>query len=145
MDTKRIAFGINAAMGRLKGGHMEGKSRAAWEWPVLLVVVVAAVFLLGLTYKHQKDVGLQKNLRYQLGVMRSAEMLYKVVNKSNPENLKKLIEGTYQLPGEPQSRRYIDNPPKMVGGQLLDPFENAYAYNPANGWIKSTTPGYETW
>lgn len=124
---------------------MNQKGRAAWEWLVFGLIVVVAVFLLGSTYGFQQKLEKEKALHNQLQVLRTAVLLYKSVNKANPTNLEILANGVFQLPDETLTRRYIEHPPTLSNGNLLDPFDNAYSYDVKNGWIKSTTSGYEFW
>lgn len=122
---------------------MEGKKRPAWEWLVFVVVIGVAVWLVGGTLNSEQKLTQQTNLHYQLEALRTAEVLFKSVNRTNPQTLNQIIEGTFTLPNDRQSRKYVEIPFKMASGKALDPFGNPYVYE--KGWIKSTTPGYEGW
>ena len=124
---------------------MEAKQRPIWEWLVFAAVFVLAFALMGSTYTYQQRVSKQHALHYQLQVLRTAELLYTSINKKMPENLTELVEGQFSLSGESLGRRFIEHPPLLTGGALLDPFGNPYTYDPKTGWIKSSTPGYDYW
>lgn len=124
---------------------MEGKKRPVWEWLVFAAVLIVAVVLMGSTYSYQQKATKQQALHYQLQVLRTAELLYTAINKKMPESMAELIEGKFSLQEGGPLHPYIEHPPLMVNGQLLDPFGNPYKYDPKTGWIKSTTPGYEFW
>lgn len=125
---------------------MDGQKRTTWEWLVFVSVIALSLALLGATYNYRQRFEKQKILQSQLQLLRSAELLYRVVNKSNPPSLKSLIEGSFTLQDKSiSSRSYIDKPPALTNGKLLDPFGNPYSYNPATGWVRSQTRGYEFW
>lgn len=124
---------------------MNNRGRALWEWLVFVSVLVVAIALMGSTYSAQQRLLKEKNMHGQLQILRMGEMLYTSVNNVKPNSLKQLVEGTFTLPGDNLARHYIEHPPTLVNGNLLDPFGNPYTYDPVSGWIKSTTPGYEFW
>ena len=124
---------------------MDTRKRPAWEWIVFTAVIILAAFLMGSTYKFQQNSAKQHALHYQLQLLRTAELLYTSVNNKLPDSLKDMAEGTFRLPGDDVTRRYIEHPPMIVAGELLDPFGNPYTYDKKNGWIKSSTKGYEFW
>ena len=124
---------------------MEGKKRPVWEIIVLAVILVLTITLVGSTYSSQQKFEKQKNLHHQLQLLRTAVLLYKSVNKTNPIEIAQITEGTFTLPEETLTRHYVEHAPKLSNGKLTDPFGNPYAYDPETGWIKSSTPGYDFW
>lgn len=122
-----------------------GNKRPVWEWLLLAVIFVFALTLVGSVYKYQVKLDRQRNLHSQLEILRTATLLYKSINKTNPTDLKQLADGTFRLEGDDLERRYIEHPPKTINGKILDPFGNPYLYDSRNGWIKSSTRGYEFW
>ena len=124
---------------------MDEKKRPVWEWLVFVAVIVFAAGMMGSTYNYQQKTAKQHALHYQLQVLRTAELLYVSVNKKLPETLEQLTQEQFSLPGETLTRRFIEHPPMLVDGKLMDPFNNPYSYDPKTGWIKSTTPGYDYW
>lgn len=124
---------------------MNNKGRALWEWLVFLSVLIIAIAMMGSTYSAQQRLMKEKNMHGQLQILRMGEILYTSVNKVRPESLKQLAEGTFKLEDDNLERRYIEHPPTLAGGKILDPFGSPYLYDPSNGWIKSSTAGYEFW
>lgn len=124
---------------------MSENNRPVWEWVVLVLVITFSMILIGSTYNGQQKIDKQKNLHNQLQIMRTSILLYKAVNKTNPASIEQLVNGTFTLPEDKEGRRFIEHPPRMTQGKLLDPFGNPYFYDPATAWIKSTTRGYEFW
>ncbi|HPQ81785.1 MAG TPA: hypothetical protein PLZ86_08715 [bacterium] len=124
---------------------MDARRRPGWEWALFIGVVVLAIALVGTTYAFQKHSAKQHALHYQLQLLRTAELLYLAVNSKLPERLEDVAQGSFRLPGDETTRRYLEHPPMMVGGKLTDPFGNTFTYDPTTGWIKSSTPGYEFW
>ena len=124
---------------------MKTDKRPAWEWIVFIGVIAFSLALVVSTYMFQKNSAKQHALHYQLQLLRTAELLYASVNRELPETLERMAEGTFRLPGDDTTRRYLEYPPMIVGGKIMDPFGNPYTYDPKAGWIKSSTPGYEFW
>lgn len=124
---------------------MEGRKRPSWEWLVLIVVLVVSIGLVGATYNSQQKLEQQKSLHYQLQALRTGELLYKSINKTNPMSLEQLVKGSFRLADETQDRHYVEAQMKLAGGKLVDPFGNPYLFDKSSGWIRSTTPGYEAW
>lgn len=124
---------------------MDTRKRPGWEWTVFVGVIVIAAALVGATYAFQKNSAKQHALHYQLQLLRTAELLYASVNREMPENLEQIAKGTFRLPGDDNTRRYLEHPPMIAGGKLTDPFGNPFTYDPKTGWIKSSTKGYEFW
>lgn len=124
---------------------MGGNRRPAWEWLIFVVIIVLVVGTVGMSYRSQQRLDKQKALHYQLQLLRSAELLYNSVNKTNPKDLKELAMGKFQLVEENPGRPYLDPPPPLSGDKILDPFGNPYIYDPATGRIRSSTQGYDFW
>lgn len=119
--------------------------RPIWEWLLLVVVIAVSVMLVGSVFRYQVKIDRQNTMHSQLELLRTSLILYKSIYKSNPSDLKQLVEGTFTLPGEEVARRFIDRPPLLVNGKVVDPFGSPFLYDPATGWIKSGTKGYEFW
>lgn len=124
---------------------MEKRKRPAWEWLLVVVLVVLTVGLTAATYTYQQRLVKSQALHYQLQLLRTAELLYVAVNKQAPADVGQLIDGTFQLPGDAVVHRFIEHPPMLEEGNLIDPFGNPYRYDARTGWFKSQTPGYEFW
>jgi len=80
---------------------------------------------------------------HELAMMRSAILLYKNIEKKNPERLNDLVVQDYEVEG--LRRPFMDRLPMSRDGVYVDPFGNPYKYNPDSGWVSSITPGYERW
>ncbi len=124
---------------------MDVHKRAGWEWLVVFILFIFSASLLGMGFKQYNRLDREKTLYYQLELLRTATLLYKAVNKENPKNLAQLCTDTFRLGADEVSRYYIDPPLPMKEGKVLDPFDLAFAYDPATGYIKSVSPGYSLW
>lgn len=100
-------------------------------WLILILVGVFSIYAFKVLIA-AKEVALQNEL-YNL---RLSLELYKAFNRDNPKKLAQLykIEDYFVL-----INRFDRE------GRLLDPFGNAYHYNPKNGNIRSTTYKYRVW
>lgn len=117
-----------------------------WVEAVLAVVILALVGGVSfVTFQAERRLQQQKVLFFELQIMRSAINLYKLVNRQNPASLTALATGVYQLPGDGSTHKYIDHAPTGPDGSVKDPFGEAYAYDPATGWVRSQARGYEFW
>ncbi|MBI2345929.1 MAG: hypothetical protein HYV03_03425 [Deltaproteobacteria bacterium] len=109
---------------------------------LLFILVVGAV---GLTMRAQQRLAQQRSLAFELQILRSAVALYKVVKRQNPPSLVALATETYRLPGDEETRRYLQASPLERDGSVRDPFGTVYVYEAGSGWIRSSTKGYEFW
>lgn len=106
--------------------------RPAYEKIIVTIVVALSIVLSFALYAGRAKVRRGEMLKNELSMFRSAVILYKIADKKNPENLEELGGGVDRLPRGPD-------------GKIVDPFGNEYAYNPKNGWVNSTTRGFEKW
>lgn len=112
---------------------------------VLIAVAVLTIIIMSVSIYFERRVSNQKTMYYQLQALRTAVNLYKAVNMRNPDSLRELAIGEFSFPGEAERRRYLEGPIFNRKGVAIDPFGNPYNYDPLNGWVRSTTPGYEYW
>lgn len=124
---------------------MTSPDRNKWEYLILVVVVLTVATLVSANIYFQRQNNRQKALYYELQMLRSGINLFKVVEKRNPRNLNELAHGTYQFPGEMETKKYLYNVPFNTEGKLVDPFDNEFLYDYKTGWIRSSTEGYEIW
>ncbi|MBU4484139.1 hypothetical protein KKA47_01825 [bacterium] len=124
---------------------MNNVKREWWEVVVMVSIglIVAALVLSSVYFERQMVK--QRTMFYQLAILRNSVNLYKSVNRHNPPGLKELVEGYYQFEGEKVTRRYVENASIDEKGEVVDPFGSAYKYNPATGWVMSSTSGFEFW
>lgn len=117
-----------------------------WSEVILAVgvLLLAAVFA-AYSIRVGQRLRLQKELMYELQIMRSAINLYKVVNRANPSSLQVVALGTYSLAGDDATYRYMQTSPIDSDGRVADPFGAKYHYDAATGWIRSESRGYEFW
>lgn len=114
---------------------------------VLVLVLFLAVFgvLSFMNLQTERRLMHQKSLFFELQILRNAINLYKVVNKVQPPSLMVLATEVYRVPGEETTHAYMQSSPVDRDGSVQDPFGRKYQYDPATGWIRSTTEGYEFW
>jgi type II secretory pathway pseudopilin PulG len=93
-------------------------------------------------------------VRVELQNIRRSIALYKVLNQRTPQSLQELMEKELMLPArigtEPgessfYKQKYLLAHALDAQGNILDPFENPYVYDPASGTVRATTKGYESW
>ena len=80
--------------------------------------------------------------------MRSSIDLYAAINKKFPESLSILLEKQLILPYKDLKILKEDLLKKITldeNGNLLDPFENRFDYNPNSGRVWTTTENYKGW
>lgn len=113
---------------------------------VVLVALIVAIGLLWRNFRLEKQVVNQKLLSYQLEILREGINTYKLINKKNPDSLLSLMATGYKVPGTDTFRTYVFTKlPVMPNGKIPDPFGNEYKYNKENGWVYTTTEGYQNW
>jgi competence protein ComGC len=93
-------------------------------------------------------------LRIELSNMRSGVNLFAMTKKRLPASIEELVnekivvnkqgidgaEFKVEMVG-----KYVEGMTVGEGGVPLDPFGNSYTLDPANGMVKTTTSGYESW
>ncbi|MBI4366609.1 MAG: hypothetical protein HY543_07310 [Deltaproteobacteria bacterium] len=121
------------------------KGRAKFEWVSMCCIIIAGVGLTGGLHMQRAQTQKAEVLMQDLSQLRSAIALYKTVKQQNPPSLAVLLSETYQF-GNEAPRHYVTNLALAAeGNRLLDPFGQAYAYDPHVGWIRSVSKGYEQW
>lgn len=121
---------------------VKGK-RPAYE-TFIIVTVVGLSLLLGVgLYAARSNVIKSRTLINELSSLRAGIALYKMVNRSNPQDLKTLLESTYEASGV--TRPYVEHIPIGKDGVVIDPFGSPYAYDTGTGSVSSQTSSYERW
>ncbi len=116
-----------------------------------LLTIILIFFLLGLFALYlQKTTRITReySLASELANMRSSIDLYAAINKKFPESLNILLEKQLILPYKDLKILKEDLLKKITvdeNGNLLDPFENKFDYNPNSGRVWTTTEGYKGW
>lgn len=110
----------------------------------ILAVIALSTFL--------KSVNLAKEvaLRSELGNIRTAVILYQMLNKRNPESLREMVKESYLLPTQEKrmiqiKRLYLESASADKDGNPLDPFGNPFAFDARSGIVRSSSKGYERW
>ncbi len=111
---------------------------------LLVVLVIVTVAVTVGAFRFERSVANQKLLYYQLQSIRTSINLFKVIEKRIPSSLLELATSEYQFPDEDQINRYLEIEVRE-GKDILDAFGNPYAYDTTNGWVRSSTKGYESW
>lgn len=114
--------------------------RNDWLVGVLIIFVMGIIY--GSVLLYQRSVVKEGALIYELRTIRMAVMTFKEVNKRYPTSLDELSDATFYTPSGAK-RPYI--PDYIIQRGIKDPFDNRYLYDPARGWVKSSTHGYERW
>lgn len=123
-----------------KKGH-----RAKYEYLIIIIIIAAVAAVAVGIYAAQNKAAKGEILMSELEAMRLAVMTYKTLNKTNPPDLATLTKATYVFtPGE-NPRPFLTEVQTNAEGKIVDPFGNPYKYNRKEGWVKSTTSGYEHW
>lgn len=117
--------------------------RSAYEWILVIIVVVLTVILGVGLYSGRDKVAKSKILIQELSMLRNGAAHYNMINKHPPASLKELSTATYDFGDE--QRSFLDSAPLSSNDSIIDPFGNPYSYDPKSGWISSTTPGFERW
>lgn len=120
------------------------RSRSSYEIVIIVAVVVLGVVMSAALYAGRSKAIKSNMLVEELSMIRSAIITYRVYNRSNPHSIEGLLAEGYDS-GEGGMRPYLSLSVERKGGRIIDPFGNAYAYDPVIGWVSSTTTGYERW
>jgi type II secretory pathway pseudopilin PulG len=92
-------------------------------------------------------------VKTELTNVRTAVMLFKMLNGRNPDNLREMIDKNVILParigigysGSFFKQKYLLANAVNDRGDVMDAYGNALAYDPTRGEVRSTTRGCETW
>ncbi len=122
---------------------MEEKGRSKFEVFLVSIVVVLSIALGVAFYSGRARVDKGRLLMQELSMFRSAVATFNMLNHRLPNDLKELVDSTYDVGSEKKS--FTAKVEQDGLGRLLDPFGNAYHYDPSAGWVNSTTEGYERW
>ncbi|MBT3182487.1 MAG: hypothetical protein HN337_08290 [Deltaproteobacteria bacterium] len=124
---------------------MGEKNRTSIEKVVLLILFLGMLALVTVTFMKERTVTKQKSLYHELAILRQGVGTFQIIEKRHPKSLIELAMATYEIPGENARYKYVQMVEIGDNSTVIDPFGNAYKYNPTNGWVKSTTPGYTDW
>lgn len=124
---------------------LKSPQRNWWENVLLLVVFVGMLAFIANSYVLEQRTVKQRELYYQLMVMRQGVNLFVTTERKFPQNLVELGVATYTLPDSQARYRFVERMPVSPDGAIIDPFGNPYRYDAKSGKVMSTTPGYEFW
>lgn len=141
---------------------MNERGRTLFE--ALLVIILGSILLVVAinTFIGNARIAKETALRYELGNIRMAIVLYIVHHRRYPESLNELINREYLLPSGEQksvaaggeviyeaksviSRPYLEMAAVDKKGNPIDPFGNPYIYDSKSGRVKTSTKNYERW
>ena len=117
--------------------------RSPFEVLVVVVVVALTIVLGASLYAGRTKIEKSNMLINEMSGLRSALLLYKIVNHKNAPDLAMLATTDYNMGGV--ERPYIEHVPMNASGKIIDPFGNPYLYDPKSGWVSSSTQGCERW
>jgi hypothetical protein len=117
--------------------------RSPFELLVVLVVVGLTIVLGASLYAGRTKIEKSNMLINEMSALRSAILLYKIVNHKNVPDLAVLATTEYNMGGV--ERPYIEHLPMDKSGKIIDPFGNPYLYDSKSGWVSSSTRGCERW
>jgi len=131
----------------LQGGKMYNREKKrSIEKLALFGAVLLTAGLLIASIRFEQHINKQKAMFYELQLLRTSVQLFKSINQRSPESIKELIETEYKFPNEERKRKYLEYvPPMSEEGDVLDPFEHAYAYDVKTAWVRSSSKGHEFW
>ena len=124
---------------------MKETNRGGIERIVLLILFLGMLALVTVTFMKERTVTKQKSLYHELAILRQGVSTFQIIEKKYPKSLIELAMATYKIPGEISNYKYVQMVEIGEDSTEVDPFKNPYKYNPSNGWVKSTTPGYTDW
>ena len=75
----------------------------------------------------------------ELAQLRDSVQIYVKLKKEMPESLAKAMREKYTFK-TPEVTAQVNEK-----GQPVDPFGNPYQFEVSRGWVRSTTPGYQSW
>ena len=87
-------------------------------------------------------------LRSELGNIRTAINIYRVMNQRYPDSLRAMIMEKYMLPARGDSiinQQYLEHMSVDKDENPLDSFGNPFIFNEKIGRVKSSSKGYESW
>ncbi len=119
--------------------------KKGYEKCALITIALLTVAVMGVSIYFERQLSNQKAMFFQLQAIRTSVNLYKAINKVTPSLLAVVADEEYKFPNEDIPRRYLSGAAVNDKGQILDPFGNPYFYDPATGWVRSSTSGYEFW
>jgi hypothetical protein len=123
---------------------MVPRRRSAYEWVVIGGVVALAIIIGAALTSARAKVEKGNLLVDELQAMRQAIVTFKMIRGAYPDSLSDLTAMTFDA-GNGDGRPYLEGVPEKDKGRLLDPFGSPYVYDPARGWVRSQSPGYERW
>ena len=125
-------------------GKIKKKERHVIEKAAFVIVFVVLFVFMAVTFVKEREVVKAKRLYSELTMLRNGINTFKIMEKKNPDNLIELASSIYTVPDSKVNYRYVDHL-MVTGNEVMDPFGNSFVYNPANGWVSSTTEGYTEW
>lgn len=127
---------------------MNNSGRTAYE--ALIVTMLGGILLIIAVNTFIGSVKLAREvaMRAELGNIRTAVVLYLVLNRHFPESLREMVAKKYVLPYQEEgviNRSYLETASLDKDGNPLDPFGNPFIYDAKRGMVRSSTKGYEIW
>lgn len=109
-----------------------------------LVFIVLLIFMVN-SYTMEQRTMKEKNLVYELTILRQGIATFYLVDKRLPKNLVELATSVFKLPGDEANRRFVERVTVNDQGMIIDPFNNPYNFHREKGWVASTTKKYSNW
>lgn len=123
---------------------MRRRRRPFYE-SIIIGMVVALSLIMGASLTRARAKVEKDNLLInELSEIRTAIVAFKATVGSFPATLADLGSQTFDAGGG-EKRPYLEGLPMAPEGMWIDPFGNPYVYDPASGWVKSSSPGHERW
>lgn len=119
------------------------KKRPTYEFVIVTAVVVLSIILGGGLFSGRAKLGKMRLLIQELSMLRSGITHFMMVKRHMPPALDDLVKETYKA-GDLELP-FVDHMPKSNKGETVDPFGSPYRYDPKNGWVASSTRGFEKW
>ncbi len=122
---------------------MESKGKRRLEIVIVVLVIIAAIVILGIKNHLAAKSAKEEALISQLRAVRTAVALYLEVNRTLPPNLKVLADNEYSLGDKTNS--YLTGVKVDEEGYPVDAFGNRFNYSPKNGKIFPKEDEYSDW
>lgn len=127
---------------------MDNNGKTAFE--TLIITSLAGILLVIAISNFLTSVRVAREvaLTSELSNLRTAVILYQIMNKHQPASLKELMTDSYVVPYRQDTiirKPYLEHVSVDGKGNILDPFGNPYLYDGKMGRVYSSTEGYRAW
>lgn len=109
-----------------------------WYSLISITILAASVFI-GHNILNSQNGRKEEAMIYELAQLRDSVHIYVRLNKVMPESLAKVVSEKYTFKTPTITAKLNEK------GDPVDPFGNPYQLDISIGWVRSSTPGYQSW